>query len=65
MRRFTAALNELTEALETQDDSDDELPFVFQVYQVLSGLWAGRLMLGSERIRGCTESAGCGIASAR
>ena len=53
MRRFSAALNELAEALESKDDSDDELAFVLQVYQVPSGLWAGRLMSGADEVGVC------------
>lgn len=52
MRRFSAALNELAEALESKNDSD-ELAFVLQVYQVPSGLWAGRLMSGAEEVGVC------------
>lgn len=55
IRRFAAALDELAEALESQDDSVDELAFVLQVYQVPSGLWAGRLMSGAEQIGACAE----------
>jgi hypothetical protein len=55
MRRFSAALDELAEALESQDDGDSEFPFVLQVYQVPSGLWTGRLMSGAEQIGDCVE----------
>ncbi|MGE8188194.1 hypothetical protein [Pseudomonas sp. NPDC086278] len=53
MRRFAAALNELAEALEAQDDTDDELAFVLQIYQAPSGLWAGRLLSGAEEVGVC------------
>lgn len=53
MRRFAAALSELAEALEAQDDTDDELAFVLQIYQAPSGLWAGRLLSGAEEVGVC------------
>lgn len=56
MRRFAAALNELAEALEAQDDGD-EPAFVLQIYQVPSGLWAGRLLSGTEEVGVCAACA--------
>jgi hypothetical protein len=53
MRRFAAALNELAEALEAQDDTNDELAFVLQIYQAPSGLWVGRLLSGAEEVGVC------------
>ncbi|MBI6750378.1 hypothetical protein [Pseudomonas syringae] len=53
MRRFAAALNELAEALEAQDDSDDEPAVVLQIYQTPSGLWVGRLLSDTEELGEC------------